>query len=201
MGLNKPNTIFRVCFAAAFSLQIACANSGAPGTGNSSPKKDESAIEKVWKELTTANFPSPNEADFEQEKAEAKKLVASGIKFTVTMASHGMTKERGVTFGRNEIESSDGVKIIRYAKLYDTPEQVKAAFDESSQTASKIFEKSTLNSKLAGQTIERFIGVSGGEAVIVYTSGYYLYRVSSSSLRHLLAIEQVENHFFDYNLP
>ncbi len=181
----------RFCFfliAAGFVWQTACV-----AGGNSSQGNDKSAIEKISEEVAKADFPSPSEANFEQEKAAARNLFDGGISFKNTMSAHGMRTERGVSFGSNEFESSDYVKLTRYAKLYDSPEEVKRQFDSALNGASKIYEKGAVKN---GE--QRFVGATGEKAEIVYTSGFYLYRVSSPSVRHLLAFEIKESASFDY---
>lgn len=157
--------------------------------GNSTSNGENSAVEKVVK----AEFPSPLETDFEREKTEAQRLVDNGISFKNTMSAHGMMTEKGVSFGSNEFESSDGVKLSRYGKLYETPEELKRAFDAALKGAAKVFEKEDLEN---GE--RRFTGISGSDALIVNTSGHYLYTVKSPSVRHLLAFEIKEAHYFSY---
>ena len=186
--MKREKLLLFILLIAIFVWQTAC------GTGEDSPSsEDKSAIEKVWGNLNKAEFPPPLAADFEKEKLEAENLIESGITFKNTLSMHGVPTERGVKFGTNEFESSDGVKIKRHAELFDSPEAVRQKFESATKDAAKIFEKDSLKS---GE--QRFVGAKGETAEIVYTSGYYLYRVSSPSLRHLLAFELKEAHFFDY---
>ena len=169
-------------------------SSDLPAPVSKTPEK--SAAQEVTDNLTTATFPSPMEAVLEEEKAEAKKLVSAGIIFKTTKSAHGMRNERGVTFGSNDFESSDGVALNRSGKQFDSPEEAKKQFDATLQNAPKVFEKGDVKGTLGEE--KRFIGVSGNQAIIVSISGHYLYTVTSPSLRHLLAFEEKEPHYFDY---
>ncbi len=186
--MKLKNSLYFIIFAFCFVWQTACVSSRKPTNEN-----DKSVVEKVFEKVTKANFPPPSEADFETEKAEAQKLFDWGITFENIKSAHGMRTEKGVSFGSNDFESSDGVKLLRYGKLYETPEELKQAFDNALKGAAKVFEKKNFEN---GEKM--FIGVAGNSAFIVNTSGYYLYTVSSPSLRHLLAFEIKEAHYFSY---
>jgi hypothetical protein len=148
-----------------FIWQTACVSAG-----NSSQSKEKLVVEKISEESAKTYFLSPSEASFEREKTEALKLVEAGVTFKNTLSAHGMPTDKGVLFGTNEFETSDGVKVIRHAQLYNSHEEVSRQFDLALTGADRIFEKGYL----LNQQTERFVGATQAwslfmQAVIIFT--------------------------------
>jgi hypothetical protein len=168
--------------------QTACYTSQNSADGGEKPtaKKPSEKTPKV-------NFPPLPAADFETEKAEAQKLIVAGITFENTSSAHGEMTEKGVSFGSNDFESSDGIELSRYGKLYETSGELTKAFEAEFKGAVRIFENKQFRN--GGRM---FVGASDKSAIIVSAEGNYLYTVSCVSLRHLLAFESKESAYFGY---
>ncbi len=172
---------------------ILIALTGCYNAGDSSKTVENPPARRVTEKVVNANLPPLSEVDFETEKAEAQKLIETGITFKNTSSAHGEMTEKGVSFGSNDFESSDGIELSRYGKLYETPGELTKAFEAEFKGAVMIFEN-----KDFGTGGKMFVGASGKSAIIVSAEGHYLYTVSCLSLRHLLAFESKESAYFGY---
>lgn len=151
---------------------LAC--SGGPGT----------FVERIRIRAADSAYPPPVSANIADERLAARRLVDSGIDFELIKATRGMPTERGVEFGINEFQSSDGVAITRTGRLQASPEEARSALERLKAGSAKVLATAVMNGELG------FIAATGPKsAMLAYTGNYYLYTITSPSVRHLIAFQ------------
>src|SRR5215217_9475451 len=89
-------------------------------------------LRNIWNRLKDSSINDPRddlEIDFEQEKAAARLLIQSGVKFHLHHSADGRTKEGG-RFYSNVERASDGMWLESSGAEFRTPQKARKAFED-----------------------------------------------------------------------